>query len=240
MSNLSLIHSKGDFIGSLNPKAWDAVKPHTPFVFSNAFVELMVADTVKQVGAAVADRELGGKVVALSKRMAVEATGAVAASWEPDDDICPPWPWPWPGPWVQLTEPHPEPWRQHADPLPIPWKPIGAAVQIELAHVLVRLSGLTTSKEFNGELKSMAGQLVKGVAGRLADEFEKCGTVPRQMARSSGRHEMPIIHAIARRANRPASREASSPTIGATTAQKGGRVERHAPHKGRARGRKHV
>lgn len=168
MSNLSLIHSKADFIGSLNPKAWDAVKPHVPFVFSNAFVELLVADTVKRVGAAVADRKLGSKVVALSKRMATAATGAVAASWEPGDDICPPWPkpWPWPDP--------PPP------PDPIPWEPIASADQIDLAHVLVRLSGLTTSNEFNGELKSMATELVKGLAGRLADDFEKCDTVPRQ------------------------------------------------------------
>jgi hypothetical protein len=172
MSNLSLIHSKADFIGFLNPQAWDAIKPHTPFVFSNAFVELMVADTVKRVGAAVADRKLGSKIVALSKRMATEATGSVAASWEPGDEICPPWPWPRPWPW-----PGPLPWG--GDPDPVPWKPIASAEQIELAHVLVQLSGLTTSKEFNGELKSMASELVHGVSGRLADEFEKCGTVPR-------------------------------------------------------------
>ena len=47
--NLSTIHSKADFIGMLNPKAWDAVHPHTPFVFSNAFVELSVADVIKDV-----------------------------------------------------------------------------------------------------------------------------------------------------------------------------------------------
>jgi hypothetical protein len=180
MSNLSLIHSKADFIGSLNPKAWDAVKPHVPFVFSNAFVELLVADTVKRVGAAVTDRKLASKVLTLSKRMATEATGAVAASWEPGDDICPPWPWPWPGPWSNWSEPVPVPWRQLGEPQPNPWEPIVSAEQIELAHVLVRLSGLTTSKEFNGELKSMATELVQGVAGRLADDFEKCGTVPRK------------------------------------------------------------
>jgi len=169
MSNLSLIHSKADFIGSLNPKAWDAVKPHVPFVFSNAFVELLVADVVKHVGAAVTDQKLASQVLTLSKRMATQATGAVAASWEPGDDICPPWPKPWPFPFP----PPPPP------PDPIPWEPIASAEQVELAHVLVRLSGLTTSKEFNGELKSVATQLVKGVAGRLADDFEKCGTVPR-------------------------------------------------------------
>lgn len=179
--NLSLIHSKADFIGSLNPKAWDAVKPHVPFVFSNAFVELLVADAVKHVGAAVADRKLASNVLNLSKRMATQATGAVVASWEPGDDICPPWPkpWPWPAPWPWGGDPDPVPWRQGAEPHPEPWKPIASAEQVELAHVLVQLSGLTTSKEFNGELKSMATQLVQGVAGKLADDFEKCGTVPR-------------------------------------------------------------
>jgi hypothetical protein len=175
--NISLIHSKADFIGMLNPKAWDAVHPHTPFVFSNAFVELLVADVVKQIAAGVADRKLGKKTLELSQRMAAQATSSIASSWEPGDEICPPWPWPWPGPWP--WEPNPQPWRQF-DPSPQPWKPISSAVQIELAHVLTRLSGLTISKEFNAELKSLATEVVRGVAGKLADDFEQCGTVPRK------------------------------------------------------------
>jgi hypothetical protein len=175
--NLSTIRSKADFIGMLNPKAWDAVHPHTPFVFSNAFVELLVADVVKDVATAVADRALGKKSLELSQRMAAQASSSIAATWEPGDEICPPWPWPWPGPWP--WGPTPDPWRE-GEPSPNPWKPIQSAEQIELAHVLTHLSGLTTSKEFNTDLKSMATALVKGVTGRLADDFEQCGTVPRK------------------------------------------------------------
>ena len=169
MSNLSRIHSKADFIGTLNPRAWDAVHPHTPFVFSNAFVELLIADVVKEVATAIPDRTLGKEALKLSQRMAAQAASSMTASWEPGDEICPPWPWPWPGPWLAWAEPHPD-----------PWKGILSAEQIGLAYVLARLSGLTTSQEFNASLKSMATELVRGVAGKVADDFEQCGTVPRK------------------------------------------------------------
>ena len=175
--NMSTIHSKADFIGTLNPKAWDAVHPHTPFVFSNAFVELLVADVVKNIAPALADEKLGKMSLDLSKRMAAQATKSMAASWEPGDEICPPWPWPWPGPWP--WGPLPDPWRQ-GDPQPDPWKPIQSAEQIELAHVLTHLSGLTISKEFNADLKSLATGIARGAAGKLAADFEDCGTVPRK------------------------------------------------------------
>jgi hypothetical protein len=174
MSNLSTIRSKADFIGMLNPKAWDAVHPHTPFVFSDAFVELMVADVLKDVATAIGDRTLGKKALQHSQRMAAQATSSMAASWEPGDEICPPWPWPGPGP---------RPWEMsqlQQGPTPNPWKPISSAEQIELAHLLTHLSGLTISKEFNADLKSLATELVRGMAGKLADDFEQCGTVPRK------------------------------------------------------------
>lgn len=172
MSKLSTIRSKADFIGMLNPKAWDAVHPHSPFVFSDAFVELMVADVLKEVSTAIADRALGKKALQLSQQRAAQATSSMASIWEPGDEICPPWPWPWPGPRSS--------WELSTGPTPYPWKPIASAEQIELAHLLTRLSGLTTSKEFNADLKSLATELVRGVAGKLADDFEQCGTVPRK------------------------------------------------------------
>jgi hypothetical protein len=170
MSNLSTIRSKADFIGTLNPKAWDAVHPHTPFVFSDAFVELLVADVLKEAATAIADRAIGKKALQLSQRMAAQATSSMTASWEPGDEICPPWPWPGPRPFREVS----------SEPTPNPWKPISSAEQIELAHLLTRLSGLTVSKEFNADLKSLAVTLVGGVAGKLADDFERCGTVPRK------------------------------------------------------------
>ncbi len=65
--NLSVTRSKADFIGLLNPKVWDAVYPHMPFVFSNAFVELLVVDVVNEVATAVADRTLRKKSLGLSQ-----------------------------------------------------------------------------------------------------------------------------------------------------------------------------
>ena len=179
--NMSTIRSKADFIGTLNPKAWDAVHPHTPFVFSNAFVELLVADVVKNIAPALADEKLRKMSLDLSKRMAEQASKLITASWEPGDEICPPWPWPWPGPWP--WGPLPDPWRQDPwkeGPVPQPWKRIRSAEQVEIAHVLARLSGFTVSKEFNANLKSLATEIARGAAGRLAADFEDCGTVPRK------------------------------------------------------------
>src|SRR4051812_40175224 len=132
--NLSHIHSKADLIIALNPAAADAVHPHGP-VLSNATVELFVADVVKHVGAKLADKALAANAIALSKNMAKQATGSMLTSWEPGDDICPPWPWPGPGPW---------PWLQMVDedPSPEPWVPVGAGDQIELANLLTHLAGM--------------------------------------------------------------------------------------------------
>jgi hypothetical protein len=172
MANLSHIRSKAQLIGTLNPKAWDALKPHTPFVFSNAHVELMVADAVKLVAGAITDKGLAREVMELSRTMAKQAGGALIASWEPGDELCPPWPWPWPGPrpwWLDVFGPQPE-----------PWKAVLAAEQVELAHILTQLSGLTTSKEFNGALKGVATKVAAVASATLLDEFERCGTVPRK------------------------------------------------------------
>ena len=166
------IRSKLDLIATLNPAAWD-VNPPQFFPFSNAHVELMVADTLKGAAPAIANKALARRAGELSKKMAGVATGAITASWEPGDDICPPWPWPWPGPW-------PGPWQQTVGPQPEPWKEVGAAVQIDIAHSLVKLSSLTTNKEFNKELKSLAGEIAADAAASLADEFGRNGSAPRK------------------------------------------------------------
>lgn len=170
MANLTNIRSKAEFIATLNPKAWDAVQPHTPFVFSNAHVELMVADAVKSVAGAITNKGLAKEIMELSRTMANKAGASLAASWEPGDDICPPWPWPWPGPT----------WREAYSPSPEPWKVVAAAEQLELAHTLTKLAGLTTSKEYNGALRGAAVQLAGIASSTLLAEFERCGTVPRK------------------------------------------------------------
>jgi hypothetical protein len=169
MATLVGIKSKIHFLARLNPKIWDVI-PKQPFPFSNAHIDLMVADVVKNAATLVEDKKLAKELAALSKEMARGAGNAVVASWEPGDDICPPWPFPWPGPW----------WRQVEGPHPDPWKAVTGAEQIELAHALTQLAGLTTSKEFNTQLKAVATGMARGVASSLADEFERCGTVPRR------------------------------------------------------------
>ena len=165
--NLQRIRSKADLIGTLNPAAWDAVHPHIQFTFSNAHVELFVADVVKQVGASLADKALAKSAHDLSKRMGGAAGAALVSAWEPGDELCPPWPWPFPGP--HLGE----------GPSPEPWTEVNAAVQVELAHVLIQLSGLTSNAEYNKDLKALATSVARGAAGALADDFERCGTKPR-------------------------------------------------------------
>jgi hypothetical protein len=172
MANLTHVKSKIEFIATLNPKAWDVI-PKAPFPFSNAHVELMVADAAKSVAAAIADKALSKEVLDLSKGMAKLAGASLVDAWEPGDDICPPWPWPWPGP-------RPWPWFQVVDPEPHPWKVVIAAEQIELAHSLTKLSGLTISKEYNVALKGLATKLAGVAAKTMMDEFERCGTVPRK------------------------------------------------------------
>ncbi|MEQ1836037.1 MAG: hypothetical protein ABL862_06290 [Candidatus Nitrotoga sp.] len=173
MVNFSRIHSKADLIGSLNPKAWDAVNPHTPFVFSNAHVDLMVADAVKSVAVVITNKALSREVMDISKGMAKQASTALSASWEPGDELCPPWPWPFP---------HPRSWIENfgSEPDPLPWKPVLAAEMVELAHILIRLSGQTTNKESNVALKGVATKLAEIAATTIVKEFENCKTVPRK------------------------------------------------------------
>jgi hypothetical protein len=178
MANLSKVRSKAQLIGTLNPKAWDALKPKHDFPFNDAIIELFVADVVKEASTLIADKKLSKETFALSQKMGETASKSMMASWEPGDDICPPWwpfpwPFPWPGPW-------PGPWRDVFGPQPDPWKVIDVAEQIEVAHILTHLSGLTISGDYNVALKAIATGMVKGAANRLMDEFERCGTVPRK------------------------------------------------------------
>lgn len=184
MANLSHIRSKQDLIIALIPQAADAVNPHGPPGVTNAFVDLLIADVVKAISAGVASRELQRKTLAVSKQMASQAVGSMTASWEPGDDLCPPWRIFWPGPRPGRFDPHPNPWKYFAlevfGPHPEPWKPVGSAVQIELAHTLTQLAGLTTNKQFNVQLKGLATEIARGAASRLVEDFERCGTVPRK------------------------------------------------------------
>lgn len=170
-----MVRSKAQLIGTLNPKAWDALKPKHDFPLNDATIELFVADIVKQASALIADKKYAKEVLSVSKKMAESATKSMLAGWEPGDDLCPPWRWPfpWPGPW-----PGPWPWWGSTFDSQ-PWKVIDLAEQIEVAHLLTQLSGLTASQEFNVALKNVATGMVGSVANQLVADFERCGTVPR-------------------------------------------------------------
>ena len=176
MANLAHVRSKAGLIGTLNPKAWDAIHPHGPFPFRDGTVELLIADTLKEASGLIATPALGKKALALSRQMAQQATASMIAGWEPGDDICPPWPWP-PFP---HGGPIPDPWKEGFEPSPDPWKPLDSATQIEVAHVLVQLAGLTSQNEFNRSLQMLAVEVARGGVENLMEEFERCGTVPRK------------------------------------------------------------
>jgi hypothetical protein len=165
-ASLAHIRSKADFIAALIKESEDALHPH---VFSNAHVELFVSDVVKHTGAAVADKALSAQVLDLSHKMAAQASASLLSAFDPGDELCPPWRWPGPRPLSEIAGPYPD-----------PWQPISSAGQVELAYILTNLAGLTSSKEFNNTLKSLATSIARGAASQLADDFEKCGTKPRK------------------------------------------------------------
>lgn len=166
-ATLAHIRSKADFIAALIHESEDALHPH---VFSNAHVELFVSDVVKHTGAALADKSLSAQVLDLSQKMALQASASLLSVLDPGDELCPPW----------RVGPGPRPLLEAADPQPVPWQPISSAGQVELAYILTNLAGLTSSKEFNTTLKSLATSIARGAASQLADDFEKCGTKPRK------------------------------------------------------------
>jgi hypothetical protein len=170
--------NKAQFIGWLRPEAEDAINPHGPLAINDHLVELFVADAVKSVAAGIADKNLKKRGVALSSKIAAKATQGMLASWDDGGDICPPWPWPrkWPFPWP------PKNWMSDMTPIPDPWTSLNlnSVEQTELVATLVALSSLTMEKEFNTEMKGLATSMAQGISSQLADEVEKCGTVPRK------------------------------------------------------------
>ncbi len=166
--------SKAQLIGQLNPKAWDALIPKHQFVFSNAHVDLLTADLVRQISVDIPDQAMSRKVFGLSQEMARSASSALVGSWEPGDEICPPWPFPGPFPhdWFRQIE-------NTVKPQPDPWNVIVSAEMIQLAYVLTQAAGLTSDATFSRSLISVATEIVTGATRKLVDDFEKCGTKPR-------------------------------------------------------------
>ncbi|MFD2932612.1 hypothetical protein [Spirosoma flavum] len=183
MVNLKLIRSKAEFIATLNAKAWEVVGggpggpggPAKAHVFSDAHVELLVADVVRSVSATISDKRIAKQTLALSQKMAELATRSLMADWEPGDELCPPWRWPFPWPKDDLWHPLGG-GGDDGEPKPI----INSVIQIELASVLTQLSAQTMQAEFNKALVETASSISRGVASQLSDDIERCGTVPRQ------------------------------------------------------------
>lgn len=130
------------------------------------FSEVALAGTIGKFSSLITDKALSAKAFELSKQMAEVAVGGLISDWD-DDDLCPP------------PRPHWWNFEKISEPEPEPWKTINAAEQVEIAYILTKFSALTTSPKFNKALKSLATEIAGSVAGKLADEFERCGTPPR-------------------------------------------------------------
>jgi hypothetical protein len=168
--------SKAQLIGQLNPAAWDALIPKSPFVFSNAHVDLLAADLVRQISTEIPDKDLSKKVFGLSAEMARSASSALASSWEPGDEICPrPFPFPFPHHFDDLFA-QPE---ARFGPSPEPWKSIPSAQMVQQAYLLTQTAALTSDATFSKSLIKMASAVAATAAQTLVDDIERCGTKPR-------------------------------------------------------------
>lgn len=186
MSNLSHVRSKIALIGSLVPEAWDALHPSGSAFISDHFIELMVAETVRDASTHISDKKLAKAARHLSATMAGIATAGLVNGWEDGDPICPPYPWerfpkgpvfgPFPLPW-------PEPWPGPVYSMDggIVLQPVAQLTQLELSSALVQLSSLTYNAEANKGLVTIAGDIARGISSKLGDEVDPCGTVPRKL-----------------------------------------------------------
>jgi hypothetical protein len=174
MSNKSLVNMAKLGMIHIPASAWDALIPHSGNVHFQALVEYMAAGHVREIGRNITDKKHRTRLAELSHSMAKSALAGLLESWD-DGDICPPFPFPFPFPFpYPWPNPHPEP-----EPYFEGFKFRTPAVeQLVYADMLMSLSEVTTSAEFNKALVSSAVGIAKGF-GSLADDFEKCGTRPR-------------------------------------------------------------
>lgn len=175
LHSTTALASLAQLIGHLNPAAWDALVPHLPFSYSDAHVDLLAADLVRQVSVELTDKALKQQVFSLSQQMARTASAGLVATWdEPGDELCPRWPYPFPFPhaqdWLRLLA---------AKPQPDPWQPISSAEQVQLAYVLTQAASLTTDAAATKSLLRLATSIAAAASRTLADDFERCGSRPR-------------------------------------------------------------
>jgi hypothetical protein len=151
---------------------WEKIHPHVPKV-TQEFTEFMAAGAVRDVAKRVSDKKVRTQLLKLSEEMAAYATKGMLAGWE-DGDICPPWPFPWPGPrppfWDDIFE-------QFGKDAPVIFRS-KATEQILLADMLLGLSEVTTNTDFHKSMVHASIGIARSI-GSLADDFERCGTVPR-------------------------------------------------------------
>ncbi|RSK51025.1 hypothetical protein [Hymenobacter rigui] len=184
------LFSKIQLVGAINPAAWDALIPHSHFVFTDAHVNLLAADLVRQISTQLADTGLRERTFGVSQQMARSAASALAASWEPGDELCPPWRWPFP-------HPHGLEWLGQLDqvlkPQPDPWKTLPAAEQVQLAYQLTQVASLTSEAGFSQELLHLAAGVAAAASRTMLDEFERCGTKPRPKFPKKAPNQIPQL-----------------------------------------------
>jgi hypothetical protein len=168
---IPLILEKVSFLKGLIDPNWVDGGPGQPGpIFRVAMADYVVAELLRGVSQNVSNQEIGARLLAVGKDLAAQSSASMAASFDDDDDICPPWYWNGPVPhgglnFQSLVEPDPHPWLQHLTP---------AMNDVLLANALRQLASLTTSAKASGAIKELGESLMKGASSRLYDEY--CGT----------------------------------------------------------------
>ncbi len=185
MTTVLQLQSKLQYLGTLNPAAWDSIHPHSHFVFSEGYVNLLAADLVRQISAEFPDETLRTRGFGISQQMARAASADLGSNWEPGDEICPPLRWPMP-------LPHGVDWFRPSgrEPQPAPWKPVPSAVTVQLAYQLTQVAALTSDAEASQALLGLATGAAVVASRSLEDDFARCGTKPR--AKFPGKGTVPV------------------------------------------------
>ena len=166
--NIPLLLEKVSFLKGLLDPNWVDGGPGQPGpIFRIAMADYAVAELVRGISQNVSNQEIGGRLLAVGKELAAQASVGMTASFDEGDDICPPYYWngPIPHHLGNILGPNPIPWFERLGP---------AMNDVLAANALRQLASLTTSAKASGAIKELGESLIKGASSRLYDDY--CGT----------------------------------------------------------------
>lgn len=145
-STSQLLH----LIGTLNPKAWDAIFPHGPRI-SIASREYLIAMAIKGFASELGNRAVIRQLAGVQKKLATFAGSRMAAEFYRDDDWCGNGRPPRPGP-----HPFGLPFEEVLlNPQPLPPKEL----QREIGGYMMMLSEVTTLEDVAKDLGAIGRRL---------------------------------------------------------------------------------